>query len=87
MEGSTAADHWREAGANAEQIAYLEVRAYCTNPACDGPGKKRCALCKQAHYCSEACIRAHWPVHKLDCMKWYPGDQHDNSMNTDPIEA
>jgi hypothetical protein len=83
----TATDYWREAGASIEQIAYLEVRAHCGNPACDEPGQKRCARCKQARYCSEACIRAQWPVHKLDCVKWYLSDEHDNLMDSDPIEA
>jgi ankyrin repeat protein len=65
--GRTATDYWRQAGASATQIVYLEVRAHCANPACEGPGRKRCARCKQARFCSEECIHAHWPVHKFEC--------------------
>jgi ankyrin repeat protein len=63
----TAVDILQQAGASSAQIAYLEVRTYCANSACKGPGRKRCARCKQARFCSEACIHAHWPVHKLIC--------------------
>jgi len=28
---------------------------------------KRCAACKHVRYCSEACQRDHWPVHKEEC--------------------
>jgi hypothetical protein len=27
----------------------------------------RCARCKRSYYCSRACQRRHWPVHKLEC--------------------
>lgn len=30
-------------------------------------GLRRCGRCKAAQYCSEACHRAHWRVHKRDC--------------------
>ena len=26
-----------------------------------------CGACRAARYCSEACQRRHWPVHKLEC--------------------
>jgi len=45
----------------------------CDSPACDaGPatGKLfKCTACKRAHYCSRACQKADWPVHKLTCRK------------------
>lgn len=36
----------------------------CTNPA-----SSRCSQCRLVHYCSVACQRNHWPLHKLTCTK------------------
>jgi hypothetical protein len=55
------------AGANAAQIAYLEVRECCANPGCDGGGRKRCCVCKVTCYCGMACRVAHWRVHRGGC--------------------
>lgn len=40
----------------------------CAN--CGGPGKPTllaCGACKQTKYCSRACQKSHWKVHKLQC--------------------
>ncbi|KAF7343122.1 MYND-type domain-containing protein [Mycena venus] len=34
-----------------------------------GAKPKACAACGMTAYCSAACQRAHWPKHKLDCLK------------------
>jgi hypothetical protein len=65
----TAADVSREYGASAEQIAYLEARAHCANPSCDGAGLKKCAGCLKVFFCGPACIRAHWPAHTAECKR------------------
>jgi ankyrin repeat protein len=67
--GSTAADVSREYGAPAEQSEYLEARAKCANPGCDGAGLKKCAGCLKVFFCDPACIRAHWPAHKAECKR------------------
>ena len=40
--------------------------------ACAACGKddpvSRCSLCKHTRYCSVDCQRAHWKVHKQDCV-------------------
>jgi hypothetical protein len=35
-----------------------------------GDQMKLCAKCKQVRYCSAACQKAHWKVHKVDCKKF-----------------
>jgi hypothetical protein len=40
----TAADFSKDAGASAEQTAYLEAKTYCSNPGCSGAGIKRCSV-------------------------------------------
>jgi ankyrin repeat protein len=67
--GGSAADISKDHGAPAEQTAYLEARAHCANPACNGAGLKKCAGCLEVFFCSPACIRAHWPVHKAGCKR------------------
>jgi ankyrin repeat protein len=69
QDGDTAADVSRSFGAPAEQTAYLEVRAHCANPGCDGAGLKKCAGCMKVFFCGPACIRAHWPAHKAECKR------------------
>jgi len=46
----------------------------CNNPGCATDKTKPvklldCGRCKQAHYCSAACQKAHWPTHKPSCKK------------------
>lgn len=39
----------------------------CSNPTCSNPSISRCSLCKDTHYCSRPCQKAHWPAHKHHC--------------------
>jgi ankyrin repeat protein len=63
----TAADGAAANGASAELKEYLEAKLHCSNLSCSGAGIQKCAGCKQARYCGQACQLAHWPVHKADC--------------------
>jgi hypothetical protein len=65
----TAADCSRNYDAPAKQTEYLEARAHCANPGCDGAGLKKCAGCLKVFFCGPACIRAHWPAHKAECKR------------------
>jgi hypothetical protein len=65
--GSTAIKKLKASGATAEQTAYLEVRECCANPACNGGGRKRCAVCKETRYCGKPCQVSHWRMHKVGC--------------------
>jgi hypothetical protein len=67
--GITAADFSRHHGAPAELTEYLEARAHCANPGCDGAGLKKCSGCLKVFFCGPACIRAHWPAHKAECKR------------------
>jgi ankyrin repeat protein len=66
----TAAFYSRDAGASAEQTAYLEAKTHCSNTGCSGAGIMTCPRCKQARYCQQACGEAHWKAHKADCKRW-----------------
>jgi hypothetical protein len=63
----TAAQFSKDWGAPIAQTQYLEAKAHCSNPGCDGAGLKKCTVCKQARYCGQTCQLAHWKVHKADC--------------------
>jgi ankyrin repeat protein len=65
----TAAGVSRITGAPAEQTAYLEAKAHCSNPGCGGVGLRNCQGCKQVRYCGVVCGLAHWPVHKTECKR------------------
>jgi ankyrin repeat protein len=67
--GFTAVDVSRHYGAPAELTEYLEARANCANPGCDGAGLKKCVGGLKVFFYSPACIRAHWPVHKAECKR------------------
>jgi hypothetical protein len=69
-DGERASDASREAGASAEQTAYLEAKTHCSNTGCSGAGIMKCMGCKQARYCGEECQLAHWQAHKADCKRW-----------------
>lgn len=42
----------------------------CANPLCKSRGShlQKCSKCEQALYCNRACQKAHWPLHKTDCI-------------------
>jgi ankyrin repeat protein len=65
----TAAEISRIYGAPAEQTAYLEAKAHCSNPGCDGTGLRKCQGCKQVRYCGVECGLAHWSLHKSECKR------------------
>ena len=37
---------------------------------CDRCGNLRCGKCKQVHYCSKECQKAHWATHKQECKSF-----------------
>jgi hypothetical protein len=41
------------------------VRTLCW--ACDQDGILQCVRCKTGRYCSPACVRRDWPLHKQYC--------------------
>ena len=43
-------------------------KGYGLNPVFPEGGKK-CARCKQVHYCNRECQRAHWKTHKPNCKE------------------
>ena len=45
------------------------TRKYGFCAQCPKFGDLRCAKCKQVHYCSKACQKAHWKTHKKECKK------------------
>jgi ankyrin repeat protein len=59
----------RAFGAPVKQTTYLEAKAHCTNPGCDGVGLRKCQGCKVVRYCGMECGLAHWPVHKAECKR------------------
>lgn len=65
----TAADVSRSYDAPAEQIVYLEAKAHCSNPGCDGVELRKCQGCEQVRYCGVECGLAHWPLHKAKCKR------------------
>jgi MYND finger len=40
---------------------------YCSNTRAEGKKLQACARCGRAAYCSKACQKQHWPVHKGTC--------------------
>lgn len=52
--------------------------------ACQTPGDLRCAKCRDVYYCSVACQREHWRLHKLLCsVSTAPaqGDEVEQTLN------
>ncbi|ETW10080.1 hypothetical protein H310_00466 [Aphanomyces invadans] len=41
----------------------------CASPSCSSKGVHRCSRCQSEYYCSQACQKSHWRVHKLSCIK------------------
>jgi hypothetical protein len=54
---------------------HAHIVHWMTHGACAGCGKlqetkmKLCGRCRKARYCSDECLRSHWPVHKLSCER------------------
>jgi hypothetical protein len=71
----TAANVSQRSGAPAHLTAYLEAKAQCASPGCDGTGLRKCTVCKWARYCGQQCQRAHWPVHKAECKQRASGQK------------
>jgi ankyrin repeat protein len=69
QEYGTAADYSSMSGAPVAQTAYIEARANCAKPGCEGAGLKKCSGCLEVFFCGPACIRAHWPAHKAECRR------------------
>jgi hypothetical protein len=65
-----AAEISRGAKATTEQIAYLDAKMHCSSLGCSGAGLMKCTECKQARYCGQQCLVAHWKAHKADCKRW-----------------
>ena len=40
----------------------------CARPGCEERGTDRCRRCKIVHYCSRACQKEHWKVHRPSCF-------------------
>jgi len=49
-----------------------------------GAALKKCARCLCAQYCSVACQRTHWPVHKRCCVAAAPAPPLPTATATDP---
>ena len=49
---------------------------------CTRPGTKRCSRCKKVWYCSQACQRKQWPLHKEIC--YAPNSQLLNIVHFPP---
>jgi tetratricopeptide (TPR) repeat protein len=41
--------------------------APCADPDCTELGKQKCSGCSSVTYCSQACQKKHWPLHKTIC--------------------
>jgi tetratricopeptide (TPR) repeat protein len=39
----------------------------CANPDCQENGTLKCSKCSSVYYCSQACQKKHWSVHKTQC--------------------
>lgn len=46
---------------------FIHKCAQCKKEEAKNNALDRCARCKNVHYCSKVCQRAHWKTHKPDC--------------------
>lgn len=44
-----------------------KICEHCSRGVCTQPGRKQCAQCRCASYCSRERQMAHWPTHKPQC--------------------
>jgi hypothetical protein len=47
-------------------------RRRCACPGCSNDGLNQCSACKSVEYCSRACQKLHWAVHKAACKATSP---------------
>jgi hypothetical protein len=72
-------------------MATAQGQAICTM--CDRVGTKLCSGCKAIHYCSTACQKMDWPIHKIICKDYIqflqarPGPDHHSAIYFNPSEA
>ncbi|KAF7326253.1 hypothetical protein MKEN_00478300 [Mycena kentingensis (nom. inval.)] len=52
---------------NIDYSRFISRGPDCNSPFCRRIGTQRCAACKQAFYCSVACQKIDWKLHKQDC--------------------
>ncbi|WBW70900.1 histone lysine methyltransferase Set6 [Schizosaccharomyces osmophilus] len=63
-------------------IFALEVgilTTHCSGCTSEGQKTQRCTACKTIHYCSKACQKADWPLHKLEC-KALQASRHNGTL-------
>ncbi|KZT23891.1 hypothetical protein NEOLEDRAFT_1068587 [Neolentinus lepideus HHB14362 ss-1] len=75
---------------SADVFKYRSDRLLCANvdvntrKTCRNDGTKTCSNCKLVSYCSQACQKKHWPIHKRDCKDplltndWRPVWEREN---------
>lgn len=53
----------------------MQTGEYCSWKECDKIAKFRCSVCKRALYCSAECQRAHWSIHRRECVRMVSDEQ------------
>jgi hypothetical protein len=72
-------------------MATPQDQALCTT--CDRVGTMLCNGCKSIHYCSTACQKINWSIHKIICKDYTqfiqsrPGSDHHSAIYFNPAEA
>ena len=58
-----------------KEVKSIAKIGFCYNPTCSLPDNKTargkmlyCTRCRRANYCSRECQKAHWTMHKEDCV-------------------
>lgn len=71
-------------------MATPATMAFCTM--CDNVGTMVCSGCKSIHYCSKACQKIDWPIHKIICKDYTtfittrPDQDHHSAIIFHPHE-
>ncbi|CCX09462.1 Similar to N-lysine methyltransferase SMYD2; acc. no. E1C5V0 [Pyronema omphalodes CBS 100304] len=58
--------------------------SYCSLGSCRNTGEKRCGKCYMQPYCSRACEKLDWKLHKKHCDR---GAAASKVLNPDPEET